>query len=143
MPPLASYAKQHEYPNGVDDDRPTAMQIVQDEGLEGKWKGRVVLITGCSPGGLGPETARAMHATGADVYITGRDVERTQAVARDILSDGRPGRAEVVQLDLSSLKSVRNAAADFLERAGGQLNVLINNAGTVMSYDTLQELLLT
>lgn len=133
MPPLAPYARQHEHPNGVGDDRPTAMQIVKDEGLEGKWTGRVVLVTGCSPGGLGPETARAMHATGADVYITGRDRERTQTVADDILSDGRPGRVEVVQLDLSSLKSVRNAATDFLGRTGGQLNVLINNAGTVMT----------
>jgi NADP-dependent 3-hydroxy acid dehydrogenase YdfG len=39
-------------------------------------KCRVVLITGCSPGGLGPETAKAIRLTSADIYITNRDINK-------------------------------------------------------------------
>jgi NAD(P)-dependent dehydrogenase (short-subunit alcohol dehydrogenase family) len=89
----------------------------------------VVLVTGCSPGGIGPETARAIHATGADVYITARDIKKGEEIAKDILSDGKSGKVEVIQLDLASLESVREAAKNFLKRSS-KLNVLINNAGT-------------
>lgn len=128
---LAPYAEQHKDPQGPGDARPTATQIIKDQGLVAnpEWAGRVVLITGVSPGGLGPETAKAIHLTGADVYITVRDVNKGKQVAEEILADGKPGRVEVIQLDLSSLESVRAGAAEFLRQSGNKLNILINNAG--------------
>ncbi|KAH6988835.1 short-chain dehydrogenase [Ilyonectria sp. MPI-CAGE-AT-0026] len=128
MSRLAPYLEQHKTLNGPGDARPTAVQIIEDQGLVGKWTGRVVFITGCSPGGIGPEAARAFHVAGADVFITVRDVAKGQQVAKDILSDGRPGKIEVIQMDLASLDSVRAGAKEFLSKSK-KLNVLLNNAG--------------
>lgn len=132
MSRIAPYAEQHKGENlvGPDkDDRPSALQIIKDQGLEGQWAGRVAIVTGCSPGGIGPDTARAIHATGADVYITARDLSKGRKVASDILSDGKPGKVEVLEMDLASLESVRAAAKTFLE-TNDKLHLLINNAGT-------------
>ncbi|KAK1999774.1 short-chain dehydrogenase [Colletotrichum falcatum] len=129
---LAPYAEQHNSDNlaGPGDSRPTAVQIIQDQGLVGKWTGKVAIVTGCSPGGLGPETARALHVAGADVYMTVRDIAKGEQVAKDILSDGKPGKVDVIQLDLGSLESVRRGAKDFLSKSD-RLNVLVNNAGVM------------
>ncbi|KAK1968516.1 short chain dehydrogenase [Colletotrichum sublineola] len=130
MSRLAPYAEQHNNLTGPGDSRPTAIQIVEDQGLVGKWAGKVAIVTGCSPGGIGPETARALHVAGADVYITVRDVIKGEEVAKDILSDGKPGKVEVIELDLGSLESVRRGAKEFLGKSD-RLNVLINNAGVM------------
>ncbi|KAI0156852.1 short chain dehydrogenase [Xylariaceae sp. FL1272] len=133
MTRLAPYAEQHVRPEGPGDGRPTALQIIQDQNLvaDPSWAQRVILITGCSPGGLGPDTAKAMHITGANVYITARDLAKGQQVAEEILSDGRPGKVEVIEMDLASLKSVRAGGSELLRRSGGKLNILINNAGVM------------
>lgn len=131
MARLAPYLEQHKNLQGPGDARPTAIQIIEDQGLVAShsWTDRVVLITGCSPGGLGPETAKAIHLTGADVFITARDVAKGKQVAEEILADGKPGKVEVIQMDLGSLESVRAGAEEFLRKSGNKLNVLINNAG--------------
>ncbi|KAL0941127.1 putative short-chain dehydrogenase [Colletotrichum truncatum] len=128
MSRLTPYLEQHKKFEGPGDARPSAIQVVEDQDLVGKWAGKVALVTGCSPGGLGPETARALHVTGADVYITVRDVAKGEEVAKDILSDGKPGKVEVIKLDLGSLDSVRQGAKEFLSKSE-KLNVLVNNAG--------------
>ncbi|KAI1304453.1 NAD(P)-binding protein [Xylaria venustula] len=121
MTRLAPYAELHKNPQGPGDSRPTAIQIVQDKRLvtSPEWSGRVVFITGCSPGGLGPEVARAIRLTGADIFMT------------ELLSDGRPGKVEVIQLDLSSLESVRTGSQKFLRQSRNKVNILINNAGVM------------
>lgn len=58
----SKYAAAHKNPQGPGDARPTALQIIQDEGLEGKLQDKTFLITGCSSG-IGVETARAVAAT--------------------------------------------------------------------------------
>ncbi|KAM0322979.1 hypothetical protein ACHAQA_009078 [Verticillium albo-atrum] len=130
MSRLNPYAEQHKAENlaGPGDSRPTALQIIKDQDLVGKWAGRVAIVTGCSPGGIGIETARALHVAGADVYIGVRDVEKGNAAAVDILSDGKPGQIKVLQMDLGSLASVRQAAESFLSQSD-KLHVLVNNAG--------------
>ncbi|KAH7153605.1 short-chain dehydrogenase [Dactylonectria macrodidyma] len=130
MSRIAPYAQQHLNVSGPGDSRPSALKIVEDQNLKGAWSGKVVLVTGCSPGGLGPEIARAMHATGADVFITARDIRNAEVVAEDILSDGKPGKVEILKLDLASLDAVREAARNFLKKSE-KLNVLINNAGVM------------
>ncbi|KAM3420162.1 hypothetical protein BST61_g3460 [Cercospora zeina] len=139
MPPPASpyqpYAALHERPSGAGDQRPTAMQILHDEGLlEGALVGKTFLITGCSSG-LGIETARALYATGADVFVTVRPTKATkgdevlQAIKKSV--PGGKGRLELVLMDLSIPQSVRGAADDFLKKSR-ILNVLICNAGVMM-----------
>lgn len=133
MARLAPYYEQHKLENvqGPGDSRPTAVQIIKDQGLidSPEWVGRVVLITGVSAGGLGIETAKAIHLTGADVYITTRNLDKGEEVAEEIRADGKPGKVVVIHLKLDSLESVRTAAADFLQKSGNKLNILINNAG--------------
>lgn len=142
MARLAPYHEQHKLENvqGPGDSRPTAAQIIKDQGLidSPKWAGKVVLITGVSPGGLGLETAKAIHLTGADVYITTRDLGKGKEVAEEIRADGKPGKVDVVQLELDSLDSVRAAAAEFLQKSGNQLNILINNAGVLSRIATTE-----
>ncbi|KAL9594893.1 MAG: hypothetical protein Q9219_006770 [cf. Caloplaca sp. 3 TL-2023] len=118
------YADVHARQNGPGDARPTALDIVMDEGLEGKLSDKAVLITGCSSG-IGIETAKAMAATGAKVFCTVRDVNKGEAALAGIL---KPGQVELIEMDLNSLESVRQAAKDVLSKTQ-TLNVLINNAG--------------
>lgn len=120
----ARYAAAHESPAGPGDSRPTAYDIVKDEGLEGKLQDKVVLITGCSSG-IGIDTARAIALTGAKVFCTVRDVKKGEAALGDTL---KPGQVELVKMDLNSLESVRDAAKEVLSKTK-TLNILINNAG--------------
>jgi NAD(P)-dependent dehydrogenase (short-subunit alcohol dehydrogenase family) len=119
------YAAAHHSPQGPGDARPTALQIIKDEDLQGTLSGKTVLITGTSSG-IGPETARAIAATGATVYCAARDVTKAKAALASI-----DGNIELLECDLSSLESVRAAAKEFLARSGGRLNVLVNNAGVM------------
>ena len=84
--------------------------------------GRTFVVTGANSG-LGLQATDALTAVGARVVMACRDTTRAEQ-AREGLRF--PERAEVVELDLADLDSVR-AAADAL--AGGRLDVLINNAG--------------
>lgn len=125
---LAPYAIDHEDPNGPGDARPTALKIIRDQKLDGSLVGKVFFISG-GTNGIGVETARAIHATGADVYITGQNRERGTEVAEHIAGDGKPGKVEFLETNLGSLESVRETARKFLEVSGGKVNVLITNAG--------------
>lgn len=126
--PFTPYAHLYTNPTGPGDSRPTALQVVKDDGLEGQWAGKVALITG-GTSGIGIETVAALHATGADVYFTSRDEKKGLKTRDSILSrtTGK-GKLEIIRMDLESLESVRQAATDFLQRSS-TLNVLINNAG--------------
>ncbi|KAL8689679.1 MAG: hypothetical protein Q9218_004709 [Villophora microphyllina] len=127
------YATVHKTPGGPGDARPTALDIVRDEGLEGKLSDKVVLITGCSSG-IGIETAKAIAATGAKVFCTARDLKKGESALSSILQSGR---VELIKMDLNSLDSVRSAAKDVLTKTE-TLNVLINNAG-IMATPTLEK----
>ncbi|KAF1841082.1 NAD(P)-binding protein [Cucurbitaria berberidis CBS 394.84] len=126
-PEFTRYAAIHEQTNGAGDARPTALQIVEDNDLEGKLDSKVILITGCSSG-IGIETARALKTTGAHIFCTARSLSKGQKALADILE---PGKVDLLHLDLNSLASVRQFAAEFLKAGGGKLNILINNAGVM------------
>ncbi|KAF2143235.1 uncharacterized protein K452DRAFT_286058 [Aplosporella prunicola CBS 121167] len=127
--PLNPYAVLHATLDGPGDMRPSAMHVIRDGKLINAWPERNILVTGASAG-LGLETARALHATGATLYLGVRDATKGEAAKTDILSHS-PGRGEIrlLELDLASLASVRAAAASLLERSGGRLDILVNNAG--------------
>ncbi|MCJ1401821.1 hypothetical protein MMC11_005038 [Xylographa trunciseda] len=122
----SKYVAAHVSTNGPGDGRPTALDIIKDENLEGKLSGKVMLITGCSSG-IGVETARALSATGATLFLTARDMKKGGTALDGFLE---PGRVHLLQLDLNSLTSVRKCAEEFLQRSK-TLNVLINNAGVM------------
>ena len=137
MPPATElfrpYLARHANLRGIGDDRPTALEIVKDLGAEGRLNDVVILITGCSAG-LGVQTARALHLTGAKLYLTVRNVEKGQAAISDITKDAPDGQPiELLSMDLGDLESVRSAAAEFKSRSN-RLNILINNAGQSLSH---------
>ncbi|KIM98296.1 hypothetical protein OIDMADRAFT_127822 [Oidiodendron maius Zn] len=122
---MSRYAEAHLNPSGPGDARPTALQIIKDEGVEGKLAGKVVVITGTSSG-IGIETARALSLTGARLLLTARDLNKATAALDGILE---PGRVELVEMDNTSLSSVRAAAKAILQKSNNQVNILVNNAG--------------
>lgn len=65
-----------------------------------------------------------MAATGARCFLGTRDLKKGEEACKDIL---KPGRVELIQIDVGSLESVRAAVQHFLQRSS-TLNVLINNA---------------
>lgn len=130
---MSRYAEAHLNPAGPGDARPTALQIIKDEAANGKLAGKVVVITGTSSG-LGVETARALSLTGAKLLLTARDLNKANNALDGILE---PGRVELVEMDNSSLSSVRAAAKAILQKSNGQVNVLINNAG-IMALPKLE-----
>jgi NAD(P)-dependent dehydrogenase (short-subunit alcohol dehydrogenase family) len=91
--------------------------------------GRVVLVTGANSG-LGYQTARRLAGAGATVLMACRN----QAKGADALAQVRgehPGAsAELLELDLADLASVRRAADEARARHP-RLDVLINNAGVM------------
>ncbi|KAJ3547409.1 hypothetical protein NM208_g1528 [Fusarium decemcellulare] len=130
---MSRYAATHTNPQGPGDARPTALRIVQDEGLMGKLSGKIALITGGNQG-LGLETARALHATGATIFITARSSAKVEQAIRDILSTAGVAESSSpiygIELKLDSLASVRAAAKQFLAQSN-KLNLLILNAGVM------------
>ncbi len=84
--------------------------------------GKTALITGAS-GGIGGEIARALHAAGATVGLSGTRTEPLEALAAD-LGD----RTHVLPCNLSDPEAVAalpKQAAD----AMGSVDILVNNAG--------------
>ena len=139
MSSLNPYAAAHENPQGEGDARPTALQIVHDEGLVNKMSDKVIMVTGSSSG-LGIETVRALHATGAHIFMHVRDMKKGQQVLEEILatSEGK-GKLELLPMELDSFKSIRAGAAEFLKKSN-KLNVLVNNAGKYSLRAEPQEL---
>ncbi|EHK44487.1 hypothetical protein TRIATDRAFT_266022 [Trichoderma atroviride IMI 206040] len=121
---MSRYAEAHANQKGPGDARPTALQIIKDEQREGNMTDRVVLITGCSSG-LGVETARAMKATGATVFVTARNMDKAKEALGDIL-DG--DRVHLLKLNLESFDSVRSCVEEFKSKSS-TLNIIIENAG--------------
>ncbi|MGY2892354.1 SDR family oxidoreductase [Deinococcus sp. UYEF24] len=87
--------------------------------------GKTVLVTGAT-NGIGKVAARTLAQLGARVVIVGRNKAKTAEVAREI------GAASFIVADLSVMAEVRRAAAQFRDQEG-RLDVLLNNAGAVVS----------
>jgi len=101
-----------------------------DQVLDGiDLSGKRVVITGCSSG-LGAEAARALASRGAAVTLTGRDVEKTRAVADTIRESTGNDRLDVRALELDVPDSVRAFAKGWLADHD-RLDLLLNNAGVM------------
>ena len=87
--------------------------------------GRVALVTGTTSG-LGKRFAEVIAASGAKVAVTGRRIDRLEALAKEIQDKG--GVAEPIQLDMQSNDSIMNCV-EKAESSLGTIDILVNNAG--------------
>ena len=94
-------------------------------------EGRSCLVTGTT-GGIGFEIARGLARRGAHVIMHGRTRARAEAAATAVRDKVKGARLETVSGDLASLDDVR-AIADEVDRRHHDLEVLVNNAGVLMS----------
>jgi NAD(P)-dependent dehydrogenase (short-subunit alcohol dehydrogenase family) len=92
-------------------------------------QGRLAVVTGANTG-LGFETAQVLATGGACVVLAVRNVEKGKQAAARIVAAAPGATVTVQELDLSSLDSVRAAAAEL--RAGhSRIDLLICNAGVM------------
>jgi 3-oxoacyl-[acyl-carrier protein] reductase len=85
--------------------------------------GKVALVTGAS-GGIGGAIARALHAQGATVVLSGTKVEALDKLAAELGS-----RAYTVACNLSDIASVEALPKAAEAAAGATIDILVNNAG--------------
>jgi NAD(P)-dependent dehydrogenase (short-subunit alcohol dehydrogenase family) len=91
--------------------------------------GKLAVITGAT-GGLGYETALALARAGAEVLVTGRNVEKGRVAINQIKRAEPSAKVRFAMLDLASLASIRAFATSMLEN-GRPADLLINNAGVM------------
>jgi 3-oxoacyl-[acyl-carrier protein] reductase len=84
--------------------------------------GKTALVTGAT-GGIGAAIARALHAQGATVGITGRNEEKLQALSAELQE-----RVHIFIADLSTSEAADNLVKAAEEKMG-QVDILVNNAG--------------
>ena len=94
------------------------------------------MITGVSPNGLGAELAQILAAHSPSLLIlAGRSQTKVQAAMNQISQAFPSVPIRFLSLDVSSLASVRSAAAEVNAYLEPHIDVLINNAG-VMNIPT-------
>uniref|UniRef100_A0A2P2LEL0 Short-chain dehydrogenase n=1 Tax=Rhizophora mucronata TaxID=61149 RepID=A0A2P2LEL0_RHIMU len=103
----------------------TAEQVTN--GIDGT--GLTAIVTGASSG-IGVETTRVLALRGVHVVMAIRNVEAGRNVQEAILKEIPSAKVDVMQLDLSSMASVRKFASEYIS-SGLPLNLLINNAGVM------------
>lgn len=97
--------------------------------------GKVALVTGASSG-MGRSTAIALANQGAKVVAAARRMEKLEALAAEIKSQGK--EALGVQMDVTKRVEV-DAAVALAVKTFGKLDILVNNAG-VLDYSPFLEL---
>eukprot|EP00262_Sarcandra_glabra_P001596 TRINITY_DN11730_c0_g1_i1.p1 TRINITY_DN11730_c0_g1~~TRINITY_DN11730_c0_g1_i1.p1 ORF type:complete len:318 (+),score=50.67 TRINITY_DN11730_c0_g1_i1:188-1141(+) len=103
----------------------TAEQVTH--GIDGT--GLTAIITGASSG-IGSETARVLALRGVHVVMGVRNLTAGTDVKEAIVKEIPTAKVDVLELDLSSMASVRKFTSEF-KALDYPLNILINNAGVM------------
>ncbi|KAK0665461.1 hypothetical protein QBC41DRAFT_358825 [Cercophora samala] len=107
----------------------TGSELVAE--LASQIKGKVILTTGVSPKSLGAEFVQLIaKAEPALLILTGRNTTKSQQTAEAIAKAHPNVKTRVLKLDLGSLASAREAAAEVNSwQDVPHIDVLVNNAG--------------
>ncbi|RDY14795.1 Short-chain dehydrogenase TIC 32, chloroplastic, partial [Mucuna pruriens] len=111
----------------------TAEEVTQ--GIDGS--GLTAIVTGTTHG-IGIETSRVLALRGVHVIMAARNVIAANDVKEAILKEIPTAKVDAMELDLSSMESVRKFASEF-NSSGLPLNILINNAGICATPFTLSK----
>ena len=95
------------------------------------------VITGANDG-IGLETAKGLAKLGYHQTWLSRNLDKANKASKDILLGFPALSINIIQVDLSSLASVRNAALQVIALEQG-IDVLLCNAGATFSHYTLTE----
>lgn len=94
---------------------------------------RTVLITGATSG-IGKAAATALAKQGMTVVIHGRDIQKTQHVVQEIISQTGNKKVDYIIADLFSLAETKMLYDAFRQKYN-RLDILINNAGGIMGIE--------
>lgn len=100
-------------------------------------KDKVVIITGANRG-IGRAATKEIAKLGAKIYMACRSVDSSNKVKEELISETKNENIFVIELDLSSVQSIKNFAEAFLKEET-KLDVLINNAGIMSQSKKLNE----
>lgn len=92
--------------------------------------GKVIIITGGNSG-IGYEAAKEFARKGAQIILASRNKNKAKAALSRIQTEIPGSRAEIYQLDLADLKSIKQFT-DTFKKKHNRLDVLLNNAGIMM-----------
>ena len=91
--------------------------------------GTHAVVTGAN-GGLGLETAKALAAKNAHVFMAVRNRSKAEVAAAAIRAENPTAELTLIDLDLGSLASIA-AAAESIRAASPVVDLLVNNAGVM------------
>ncbi|KAL4887227.1 hypothetical protein BJY04DRAFT_212272 [Aspergillus karnatakaensis] len=115
---------------------PFAFETTVDDvaaALDSQIRGRNVIITGTSPGSLACEAAKAIAGRHPGLLVlTARKLSLLEETKAAILLQSPDVKIKLLEFDLSSQESVRNAATS-LTNEENKFDVLINSAGIMAS----------
>lgn len=83
--------------------------------------GKTALVIGASKGGIGDAIAKEFLRKGCRVFATARSIEKVEHLQQIGI--------EVLTLDVTSSKSIDDAAAEITKQTGGSLDILVNSSG--------------
>ncbi|KAK3318709.1 acylglycerone-phosphate reductase-like protein [Apodospora peruviana] len=87
---------------------------------------KTVLITGCTPGGIGHALAMEFHAKGVHVIATARNTS--------VLAEMAALGMSTLALDVTKAESIKTCHDEVAKLTGGKLDFLVNNAGRTHTH---------
>ena len=97
--------------------------------LEGKiLNGKSAFITGGSSG-IGYAIANSFLKNGANVVISGRNIEKLRDAKQELVKECQCNEkmVDILELDISSVSKMKSKLLEFLE--GKRIDIFVNNAG--------------
>ena len=92
-------------------------------------KNKSAIIYGAG-GAVGSTIARAYAKQGARLFLTGRTLDRVDALAKEIVNGG--GAAEATQVDALDEQAIERHASDVVKKAGQNAGTLLENGVALM-----------
>ena len=99
--------------------------------------GKTIIITGANSG-TGFAATKFMSAKGATMVMACRNPDKAKKALQSIKNENAEAKVDFIQLDLSSLASIKQFSEEFKKKYSS-LDILINNAGMSQTPDIKTE----